>query len=205
MAAKRNQERVKSILLLAIPDEYLLKFHNVADAKSLWEAIKSRFGDKAYDRFPKRIKSLGVHGAPIQKEDITRNEMEKVFKFHFYFFKTWHILFLPLKLLEVLMEVSIAVEIWELLMMTWKKLDLRWKVAMLHAPPQRGKIHSDDRKAPPGHHADFKNNRIGIGLLVAQDGLGGYDWSNDFEIEPVNYALMAISSLSSSSSSNNEV
>ncbi|GKA77795.1 hypothetical protein Tco_0784332 [Tanacetum coccineum] len=43
LAAKRNQERVKSILLLAIPDEYLLKFHNVADAKSLWEAIKSRF------------------------------------------------------------------------------------------------------------------------------------------------------------------
>ncbi|GKA71977.1 ribonuclease H-like domain-containing protein [Tanacetum coccineum] len=37
--------------------------------------------------------------------------------------------------------------------------------------------------------------------LVAQDGLGGYDWSNDFDIEPVNYALMAISSSSSSSSS----
>ncbi|GKE24934.1 hypothetical protein Tco_1436446 [Tanacetum coccineum] len=45
LAARRNQERVKSILLLAIPDEYLLKFHNVADAKLLWEAIKSRFGD----------------------------------------------------------------------------------------------------------------------------------------------------------------
>ncbi|GJS49414.1 putative ribonuclease H-like domain-containing protein [Tanacetum coccineum] len=41
--------------------------------------------------------------------------------------------------------------------------------------------------------------------LVAQDGLGGYDWSNDFEVEPVNYALMAISSSSSSSSSDNEV
>ncbi|GJX75168.1 putative ribonuclease H-like domain-containing protein [Tanacetum coccineum] len=40
--------------------------------------------------------------------------------------------------------------------------------------------------------------------LVAQDGLGGYDWSNDFD-EPVNYALMAISSSSSSSSSDNEV
>ncbi|GJT29194.1 reverse transcriptase domain-containing protein [Tanacetum coccineum] len=35
LAAKRNQERVKSILLLAIPDEYFLKSHNVADAKSL--------------------------------------------------------------------------------------------------------------------------------------------------------------------------
>ncbi|GJY03784.1 hypothetical protein Tco_0369724 [Tanacetum coccineum] len=43
LATKRNQEKVKSIFLLAIPDEYLLKFHNVADAKSLWEAIKSRF------------------------------------------------------------------------------------------------------------------------------------------------------------------
>ncbi|GJX16713.1 ribonuclease H-like domain-containing protein [Tanacetum coccineum] len=40
--------------------------------------------------------------------------------------------------------------------------------------------------------------------LVAQDGLGGYDWSNDFD-EPVNYALMTISSSSSSSSSDNEL
>ncbi|GKF86890.1 hypothetical protein Tco_0254717, partial [Tanacetum coccineum] len=44
LAARRNQERVKSILLLAIPDEYILKFHNVPDAKSLWAAIKARFG-----------------------------------------------------------------------------------------------------------------------------------------------------------------
>ncbi|GKE72107.1 hypothetical protein Tco_1534148 [Tanacetum coccineum] len=44
LGARRNQERVKSILLLVIPGEYLLKFHNVADAKSLWEEIKSRFG-----------------------------------------------------------------------------------------------------------------------------------------------------------------
>ncbi|GJZ24500.1 hypothetical protein Tco_0561959 [Tanacetum coccineum] len=35
LATKRNQERVKSILLVAILDEYLLKFHNVPDAKSL--------------------------------------------------------------------------------------------------------------------------------------------------------------------------
>ncbi|GKF17693.1 hypothetical protein Tco_0062611 [Tanacetum coccineum] len=41
--------------------------------------------------------------------------------------------------------------------------------------------------------------------LVAQDGLGGYDWSNDFEVEPVNYALIAISSSSSSSSSDSEI
>ncbi|GJV35638.1 ribonuclease H-like domain-containing protein [Tanacetum coccineum] len=100
LATKRNQEKVKSIFLLAIPDEYLLKFHNVADAKSLWEAIKSRFRgneeskkmqkiilkhqfenfsttsneslDKAYDRFQKLISQLEVHSAPISKEDINQ-------------------------------------------------------------------------------------------------------------------------------------
>ncbi|GJY34398.1 ribonuclease H-like domain-containing protein [Tanacetum coccineum] len=100
MTAKRNHERVKSILLLAIPDEYLLKFHNVPDAKSLWAAIKSRFGgndeskkmqrnvlkhqfenfttapneslDKAYDSFQKLISQLEVHAAPVSKEDINQ-------------------------------------------------------------------------------------------------------------------------------------
>ncbi|GJV16124.1 retrovirus-related pol polyprotein from transposon TNT 1-94 [Tanacetum coccineum] len=68
LAARRNQERVKSILLLAIPDEYLLKFHNVADAKSLWEAIKSRFGGNVESKKMQK----NVHGAPISKEDINQ-------------------------------------------------------------------------------------------------------------------------------------
>ncbi|GJR62041.1 hypothetical protein Tco_1504203 [Tanacetum coccineum] len=100
LTAKRNQERVKSILMLAIPDEYLLKFHNVPDAKSLWAAIKSRFGgndeskkmqrnvlkhqfenfttapseslDKAYDRFQKLISQLEVHAAPVSREYINQ-------------------------------------------------------------------------------------------------------------------------------------
>ncbi|GJR97133.1 ribonuclease H-like domain-containing protein [Tanacetum coccineum] len=105
LTTKRNQERVKSILLLAIPDEYLLKFHNVTDAKSLWVVIKSRFGgndeskkmqrnvlkhqfanftttpneslDKAYDRFQKLISQLKVHAAPISKEDINQKFLRK--------------------------------------------------------------------------------------------------------------------------------
>ncbi|GKC48218.1 retrovirus-related pol polyprotein from transposon TNT 1-94 [Tanacetum coccineum] len=108
LTAKRNQERVKSILLLAIPDEYLLKFHNVPDAKSLWAAIKSRFGgndeskkmqrnvlkhqfenfttapneslDKAYDRFQKLISQLEVHAAPVSKEDINQKFLRNEMK-----------------------------------------------------------------------------------------------------------------------------
>ncbi|GJX59039.1 hypothetical protein Tco_0290429, partial [Tanacetum coccineum] len=47
LTAKRNQERVKSILMLAIPDEYLLKFQ-------------------------KLISQLEVHAAPVSKEDINQ-------------------------------------------------------------------------------------------------------------------------------------
>ncbi|GKA22463.1 hypothetical protein Tco_0708425 [Tanacetum coccineum] len=97
-----------SILLLAIPDEYLLKFHNVPDAKSVWESIKSRFGgneeskkmqknvlkhqfenfttapneslDKDYDRFQKLISQLEVYAAPVLKEDINQKVYEDEMK-----------------------------------------------------------------------------------------------------------------------------
>ncbi|GJX93712.1 ribonuclease H-like domain-containing protein [Tanacetum coccineum] len=36
--------KAKSTMLLAIPDEHLLKFHGIKDAKTLWEAIKTMFG-----------------------------------------------------------------------------------------------------------------------------------------------------------------
>ncbi|GKD15728.1 putative ribonuclease H-like domain-containing protein [Tanacetum coccineum] len=64
---------------------------------------------------------------------------------------------------------------------------------------------SDEENTPANDRSNAPTNESSSQALVAQDGLGGYDWSNDFEIEPVNYALMAISSSSSSSSSDNEV
>ncbi|GJU82639.1 hypothetical protein Tco_1285004 [Tanacetum coccineum] len=42
--ARKNELKAKSTLLLAIPDEHLLKFHGIKDAKTLWKAIKARFG-----------------------------------------------------------------------------------------------------------------------------------------------------------------
>ncbi|GJX52892.1 putative ribonuclease H-like domain-containing protein [Tanacetum coccineum] len=41
---RQKERKAKSILLLAIPDEYQLRFHTIKDAKSLWASIKSRFG-----------------------------------------------------------------------------------------------------------------------------------------------------------------
>ncbi|GJZ88905.1 hypothetical protein Tco_0660687 [Tanacetum coccineum] len=42
--ARKNELKAKSTLLLAIPNEHLLKFHGIKDAKTIWEAIKTRFG-----------------------------------------------------------------------------------------------------------------------------------------------------------------
>ncbi|GKA07288.1 hypothetical protein Tco_0686512 [Tanacetum coccineum] len=95
--SKKNELKAKSTLLLAIPDEHLLKFHGIKDAKTLWEAIKARFRgnkeskkmqktilkqqyenfaasryeglDKTYDRFQKLISQLEIHGEVISQED----------------------------------------------------------------------------------------------------------------------------------------
>ncbi|GJY42210.1 ribonuclease H-like domain-containing protein [Tanacetum coccineum] len=94
---RQRERKAKSILLLAIFDEYQLRFHGIKDAKTLLAAIKSKFGgnveskkmqknvlkqqfenfsvsdteglDKAYDRFQKLISLLEVHGAAVSNED----------------------------------------------------------------------------------------------------------------------------------------
>ncbi|GKD00570.1 hypothetical protein Tco_1170844 [Tanacetum coccineum] len=43
--ARRNNEKALNILLSAIPDRHLLSFHDAEDAKTLWSAIKARFGE----------------------------------------------------------------------------------------------------------------------------------------------------------------
>ncbi|GJY28911.1 ribonuclease H-like domain-containing protein [Tanacetum coccineum] len=102
----QRERKAKSILLLAIPDEYQLRFHRIKDAKSLWAAINSRFGsndeskkmqktvlkqqfenffvsdaeglDKAYDRFQKRISLLEVHGAAVPNKDANQKFLRAI-------------------------------------------------------------------------------------------------------------------------------
>ncbi|GKC92373.1 hypothetical protein Tco_1157815 [Tanacetum coccineum] len=80
-----------------------------------------------------------------------------------------------------------------------EKLDLRWQVAMLTVRSQGRRSFGDNGKS------NTPTNESSSHVLMAQDGLGGYDRSNDFEAEPVNYAFIAISSSSLSSSSDSEV
>ncbi|GJZ56794.1 hypothetical protein Tco_0612288 [Tanacetum coccineum] len=42
--ARERERKARTILLMALPEDHLAKFHKITDAKDMWEAIKSRFG-----------------------------------------------------------------------------------------------------------------------------------------------------------------
>ncbi|GKB15893.1 hypothetical protein Tco_0849816 [Tanacetum coccineum] len=288
MTAKRNQERVKSILLLAIPNEYILKFHNVPDAKSLCAAIKSRFGgndeskkmqrnvlkhqfenftttpneslDKAYDRFQKLISQLEVHAAPVSKEDINQKFLrslppswsqialimrnkpdidqtaiddlynnlrvyeDEMKRSSSSTSNSQNLAFLSSENTSSTNEVSTVSgnfkqtmsppinneDLQQIDQDDLEELDIRWQVAMLtvrvkghFAKECKSGRNQGKRSYGDNGRRNSTTNEPSSQALVAQDGLGGYDWSNDFN-EPTNYALMAISSSSLSSSSDNE-
>ncbi|GKB84595.1 hypothetical protein Tco_0956867, partial [Tanacetum coccineum] len=162
LTAKRSQERVKSILLLAILDEYLLKFHNELAFLS------------------------SENKAALMK------------------------LVLPVEIWSYTMEETIhasqSSSIQQIVKMTWIELDIRiGSVAMKghFAKECKSGRNQGKRSYSDNGRRNTTTNEPSSQALVAQDGLGGYDWRNDFD-ELVNYALMAISSSSSSSSSDNE-
>ncbi|GKA08182.1 hypothetical protein Tco_0687513 [Tanacetum coccineum] len=90
---KRRKSKTPNLLLMALPEDHLAKFHKMTDAKEMWDAIKSRFGGndeskkmqkyilkqqfegfsisnseglhKGYDRFQSLLSQLEIHGAGV--------------------------------------------------------------------------------------------------------------------------------------------
>nr|GFC88081.1 hypothetical protein [Tanacetum cinerariifolium] len=53
----------------------LARFHGIKDAKTLWAAIKTRFGeglDKGYDIFQRLLSLLEIHKASVSTEDANK-------------------------------------------------------------------------------------------------------------------------------------
>ncbi|GKA54406.1 ribonuclease H-like domain-containing protein [Tanacetum coccineum] len=70
--ARERERKARTTLLMALPKDHLGKFHEMNDAKDMWDAIKSRFGDglhKGYDRFQSLLSQLEIHGAGVSTED----------------------------------------------------------------------------------------------------------------------------------------
>ncbi|GJW31252.1 hypothetical protein Tco_0051284, partial [Tanacetum coccineum] len=71
--ARARERKARSTLLMGLPDVDLPKYHLIKDAKGIWDAIKTRYGeglDKEFDRFQRFLTLLSIHGAELSTEDI---------------------------------------------------------------------------------------------------------------------------------------
>nr|GEW78229.1 reverse transcriptase domain-containing protein [Tanacetum cinerariifolium] len=101
VVARERERKARTTLLMVLPEDHLAKFHKMADAKEMWEAINSRFGGndesknmqkyllkeqfegfsvstseglhKWYDRFQTLLSQLEIHSASVSHEDANQN------------------------------------------------------------------------------------------------------------------------------------
>ncbi|GKE28197.1 hypothetical protein Tco_1443581, partial [Tanacetum coccineum] len=72
-AQKKNDVKARSMLLMAFPNEHLLTFNQYRNAKTLFVAIKTRFGeslDSIFNRLQKIMSQLAILGENISQEDL---------------------------------------------------------------------------------------------------------------------------------------
>nr|GEV05553.1 retrovirus-related Pol polyprotein from transposon TNT 1-94 [Tanacetum cinerariifolium] len=100
VVARERDRKERTNFIMALPEDHLAKFYKIADAKEMWEAIKSRFGGndeskkmqkyllkqqfegfsvssseglhKGYDRFQTLLSQLDIHGAGVSHEDVNQ-------------------------------------------------------------------------------------------------------------------------------------
>ncbi|GJU16025.1 ribonuclease H-like domain-containing protein [Tanacetum coccineum] len=95
-----------------------------------------------------------------------------------------------------------------------EEMDLQWEMTMLIIRARRFIKRTDKKLDINGQRVGFDKSKVECynletptqNALIAQDGIGGYDWSYQAkEEQPTNHALMAFTSSGSSSSSDSEV
>nr|GEV34522.1 putative ribonuclease H-like domain-containing protein [Tanacetum cinerariifolium] len=75
VVARERERKARTTLLMALPEDHLAKFHKMANAKEMWEAIKSRFyGNDEFKKMQKYLfqtllSQLEIYGAGVSHED----------------------------------------------------------------------------------------------------------------------------------------
>nr|GEW23640.1 putative ribonuclease H-like domain-containing protein [Tanacetum cinerariifolium] len=208
--ARKNELKARGILLMALPNKHQLKFNSHKDVKILMEAIKKRFGDlKVWIRYMTGFKSF----LPSEwktytliwrnKANLEEQNLDDLFN-SLRIYKT-----------EVKQSSSSGTATQNLAFMSststdsttdsidvddLEEMDLRWQMAMLTMRARRflkktGKNLGANGPTSMGFDMSkvecYNCHRNGHFLRS----VGSYDWSYQAEEEPVNFALMAFSSI----------
>nr|GEW72588.1 hypothetical protein [Tanacetum cinerariifolium] len=184
--ARRNELKARGTLLMALSDKHQLKFNSYKNAKTLMEAIKKRFSGNTETK-KKLVSQLEIHGVSLSQEDVNLNQSTS-----------------PQLDNEDLKQIDVD---------DLEEMDLRWQMAMLTMRARRKGHFTRECRSPkdsrrsgatePQRRTLPVENSTSNALVSQCDGIGCYDWSYQAEEEPANFALMTITS--SSSSSDNEI
>ncbi|GJW07519.1 ribonuclease H-like domain-containing protein [Tanacetum coccineum] len=178
---RRNEMKARGTLLMALPNKDQLKFHSYKDAKLLMEAIGR--GSTSTSQNSQNMAFVSSNStsnnSTNEADNTTYGDLEKID---------------PDNLEE---------------------MDLQWEMDMLRIRDRRFIKRTGRKSDVNGQRVGFdrENSRRTVTVetptenaLVAQDGIGGYDWSYQAKEEhPTNYALMAHTSSGSSFSSDSGV
>nr|GEX50366.1 retrovirus-related Pol polyprotein from transposon TNT 1-94 [Tanacetum cinerariifolium] len=174
--ARKNELKARGTLLMALPDKHQLKFNIHKDAKTLMEAIEKR--------------QLEILGESLSQEDINLKFLRSLpteWRTHTLIWRN-----------ETDLEEQSLDDFFNSLTSTQN-------IAFVSSQ------NTDSTNEPVSAVASVSAASAKIPVYAlpnvdtlsnACDGVGSYDWSFQAEEEPTNYALMAFTSLSSSSSDN---
>nr|GEY49089.1 ribonuclease H-like domain-containing protein [Tanacetum cinerariifolium] len=194
--ARKNELKAHGTLLMALPDKHQLKFNSHKDAKTLMEAIKKRslpsewrthtiiwrnktdFEEQSLDDL---FNSLKIYEAKVKSSSSIGTT-------------TQNIAFVSSSNTDSTTEPIDADDL--------EEMDLNWQMTMKGHFAREFRSPKDSRRngaAEPQRRSVSVETTTSNALVSQCDGVGSYDWSFQVEEEPINYARMAFSSLSSSS------
>nr|GEV22684.1 putative ribonuclease H-like domain-containing protein [Tanacetum cinerariifolium] len=210
--ARKNELKAHGTLLMALHDKHQLKFNIHKDAKTLMEVIEKRFGgnkeiNKRTHTFIWRNKtdleeqslddlfnSLKIYEAEVKSSSTVSTSTQNI---AFVFSNTDN----------TNEPISVAASVSVIDADDLEEMDLKWQMAMKGHFTRECRSPKDTKRngaAEPQRRNVLVETSTSNALFSQCDGVGSYVWSFQAEKEPTNYALMAFSS-SSSSSSDNEV
>nr|GEV63600.1 putative ribonuclease H-like domain-containing protein [Tanacetum cinerariifolium] len=215
-AQRRLELKARRTLLMGIPNEHQLKFNSIKDAKSLLQAVEKRL--------QKLISQLKIHGESISQEDVNQKFLKSLslkWNTHTIVWRnkpeidtlSLDDLYNNMKIYELEMAM-LTMRARRFLKNTRRKFSMngnetigfdKSKVECYnchkrgHFAKECMALRSQDTKYKESTRRTVPVETPASSTLVSCDGLGGYDWSDQAEEGPTNFALMAYSSTSSNS------